>query len=218
MDQSKKKNQLPNCCGFDYCKQKKLYYVVNAATDEIQVYSKYFKFIKSVPFSNEFNKFKESQHHLNDLIVFNKKIFVSYFSLKGGWRKNNFDGGLAEIKLTDKKLFIKPILKNIKMPHSPKIIENKIHLLGSFHGEFLSQENKSMISKFPGFIRGLDFEGKFIFIGQSENMYILRMVGKSNNISCNAGIYLFDKKLKVSKFFSTPDIMNIHDLICRNVK
>ena len=44
-------------------------------------------------------------------------------------------------------------------------------------------------------------------------MYMHRLLGLSNNIMQNAGIYLFDSETKVSRFYSFPDLVNIHDIL-----
>ena len=211
------KFQLPNCCGVDYCNTKKKYYVINAGNDQIQIYDKNLVYIECVPFSDQFKKYQVSRHHLNDITVYKGKVYVSYFSLKGGWKDGKNDGGISEVSFFKKKCKKKVIVKNVEMPHSLKFFNNQLFFLGSFKGQ-LQNKSKKILGQFPGFVRGLDFDGKYFFIGQSENMYLLKSQGLSKNINCNAGIYLFDSKFKYSRFFSLPHVMNIHDLVCLNEK
>lgn len=72
--------------------------------------------------------------------------------------------------------------------------------------------NQKVAGKFSGFIRGLTFDGKYYFIGQSEDMYSSELFGVKDSIMVNAGVYLFDIKTKVTRFYSFPDLSNIHDI------
>ena len=72
----------------------------------------------------------------------------------------------------------------------------------------------SIKSSFPGFVRGLTFDGKYYYVGQSEDMYTSQNFGSSNqNTMCNAGIYKIDLEKNISRFISMYDNMNIHDLL-----
>jgi hypothetical protein len=76
---------------------------------------------------------------------------------------------------------------------------------------YITSQNPAGV--FPGFIRGIDFDGRFYFIGQSEPAYMSRLFGISNNIMMNAGIYIFDNVTKVSRFHAFMDTTNVHDII-----
>ena len=211
-DQSKNENDKPNACGIAYCDKRKLFFVSNAATDEISVYEKQnFKFIDKIKFSDKYDKLGDGQHHLNDLCIVGDSLIVSYFSFSGGWKKGIMDGGVAEIDINTFKNPPKQLFSNFWMPHSVKFLNGEICLLDSMRGSFWIG-NKRIEGNFPGFVRGLTYDNRFYYIGQSEGMYMVRLFGLSNNIMCNAGVYLFSVEHKVSRFFSFPDIMNIHDL------
>ena len=84
-------------------------------------------------------------------------------------------------------------------------------MLNSFN-KYLYHGTKK-VSKFSGFIRGLAFDDYF-YIGQSEDMYLSKDMGlETNNIMCNAGIFQLDINKNISRFLSTPDVMNIHDIL-----
>ena len=74
-------------------------------------------------------------------------------------------------------------------------------------------QTPSHIGEFDGFVRGLAFDGRFYFIGQSEDMYMGRVFGTRKNIMLNAGFYLFDPETKASRFYPMLDNMNIHDIL-----
>ena len=85
-------------------------------------------------------------------------------------------------------------------------------MLDSFN-KYLYHGTKK-VSKFSGFIRGLAFDGSYFYIGQSEDMYLSKDMGlETNNIMCNAGIFQLDINKNISRFLSTPDVMNIHDIL-----
>ena len=85
-------------------------------------------------------------------------------------------------------------------------------MLDSLNRNFFIGNNN--IGTFPGFIRGLTSDGNYFYVGQSEDMYSSRVMGKTSNVTMmNAGIYQFDHEKKISKFLAIPEIMNIHDIL-----
>ena len=79
---------------------------------------------------------------------------------------------------------------------------------GGFH-----TTDQVVAGEFDGFARGLAFDGRFYYIGQSEDMYMSKRFGTTNNIMLNAGFYLFDIGTKASRFYPMLDNMNVHDLM-----
>ena len=74
--------------------------------------------------------------------------------------------------------------------------------------------NSQMIAgEFSGFTRGLAYDGRFYYIGQSEDMYVTKRFGTAGNIMLNAGFYIFDRTSKASRFYPMLDNMNVHDLL-----
>lgn len=202
----KKKEEKPNFCGLSYDENTNNIYITNSGSDEISIFNlNKKKVIDKFSFSK---KKGSSLHHINDICIFKNKLYVSYFSYKGTWKSGIFDGGVCQI---DTKSFKKKeIIKNLWMPHSIKVLNNSFCVLNSMKGEFL-QKGKIQ-GKFPGFVRGISFDGEYFYIGQSEIMYMSRLFGKTKNIMCNAGIYIFDNNTKASRFYSFPDLMNVHDI------
>ena len=97
-------------------------------------------------------------------------------------------------------------------PHSPQIIDGNLCYLDSMRGR-LHTENQCIAGVFSGFARGLTHDGRFYYIGQSEDMYMSRVFGSRDNIMLNAGFYMFDAETKASRFYPMLDNMNIHDLL-----
>ena len=77
----------------------------------------------------------------------------------------------------------------------------------------LHTTNQVAAGAFYGFARGLAHDGRFYFVGQSEDMYMSQRFGVADNIMLNAGFYLFDKATKASRFYPMLDNMNVHDLL-----
>ena len=211
LDQSKEQDEKPNYCGITYLPQNKCFYVANTASDEISIYNQdNFNLVDKIIFSNKSKQFDDGQCHINDITSLGSSLLVSYFSRSGLWRKGIFDGGVSEIETENNK--INDLISNLSQPHSPEVIEGQIYVLDSFN-KYLYHGTKK-VSKFSGFIRGLAFDGSYFYIGQSEDMYLSKDMGlETNNIMCNAGIFQLDINKNISRFLSTPDVMNIHDIL-----
>ncbi len=203
----------PNYCGLGYNEQHNALILINAGKDTISVHDvNDFKRLEHISYSDRFEKNITSQHHLNDVCVKGNFLYVSYFSHSGNWKKGVFDGGISEFNI--EKLDLPPvrIVSNLWKPHSPKIIEGDLCFIDSMRGKFYTN-SQEVAGEFPGFMRGLAHDGRFFFIGQSEDMYISQRFTSQNNIMLNAGIYMFDRQTKASRFYPMLDNMNVHDLM-----
>jgi len=211
LDQSKNLTEKPNYCGITYMPGKKTFFIANTASDEISVYDKKkFKLLDKIIFSDKSKKFADGQCHINDLTTMGSSLIISYFSRSGLWRKGIFNGGISEIETDNNK--INDLILGLNQPHSPEVIEGQIYVLDSLN-KTLNHGTK-VISKFQGFIRGLASDGNCFYIGQSEDMYLSKEMGQNINITmCNAGIFQLDINKNITRFLSTPDIMNIHDIL-----
>ena len=121
------------------------------------------------PFINEL--VSEDRCHMNGLVVVdgNPKYVTTLgqTNIKQGWREDIISGGTL-INIDDNKI----ILKNLAMPHSPRMYNNDLYLLLSASGEFvkvnIENESYEVIRKFNGFCRGLSFYNDYAFIGFSK--------------------------------------------------
>jgi uncharacterized protein (TIGR03032 family) len=113
----------------------------------------------------------EDRCHLNGLaVVDGQPKWVTCLGLTntaGGWRENKANGGcLLDVASGE------PVLTGLSMPHSPRIRDGKLWLLESGHGAVCSGDAAAgkveTICKLPGFTRGLDFHGRFAFVGLSQ--------------------------------------------------
>lgn len=190
-------------------------FVVNAGRDSISVFDLYsFKHLKEIKISDKFELTKEEQHHLNDIFIDekNETLLVSMFSFSGNWRKDIYDGGILEYDLKKDKWGNYPLVSNMWMPHTPKIVDNKLHFVDSMRGDLYKTSNK-IIGKFSGFIRGFDKDEKYFYISQSSSRYFNRLSDISLNIPINCGIYVFDEITKASFFHCLNEFENIHSVV-----
>ena len=203
----------PNACGIAYSPQKRLVLIAYAHTDTIEVYEKdSFKKVHTIHISDKFKKTEVGQHHINDLCIVDNSLYISCFSLSGNWKRGFLDGGICEYDMDDFSSAPRTLINNLWMPHSIGFYNGNISYLDSMRG-LLFVGNHNVPGKFSGFVRGLDYDGRFFYVGQSEDMYTSRLFGISNNIMLNAGFYLFDMEAKASRFYPCLDIMNVHDLL-----
>jgi hypothetical protein len=203
-----------NFCGVDYDLKRDLIVLVNAKSDTVSLYKAAdFSLVERVEFSEKNKRDKvTSQHHLNDVCIDGDYIYVSYFSHSGNWKKNIHDGGVSEFHIERMSEGSVKVVTDLWKPHSPKIINGELCYLDSMRGKFYTG-NQTLSGEFHGFARGLAYDDRFYYIGQSEDMYMSKRFNISNNIMLNAGFYLFDLETKASRFYPMLDNMNIHDLM-----
>lgn len=144
----------------------------------------------------------EDRCHLNGLCLDGEgkiKYITSVCDsdVQDGWRKRRSeeDGFVFDVQEGKK------VCENLTMPHSPRIYDKKLWLLNSGKGEFGYVENNKFVPFvfIPGFLRGLDFIGKYAVIGSSmdrhEGRFSDLMLGeilKEKKIEARCGIYIVD--------------------------
>ncbi|TAL47808.1 MAG: TIGR03032 family protein [Methylovulum sp.] len=83
------------------------------------------------------------------------------------WRANKASGGLL-MQVPDGRI----VIEGLSMPHSPRWHQNKLWYLESGAGQLCTADpetgKKTLIAQLPGFTRGLDFCGRYAFIGLSQ--------------------------------------------------
>jgi uncharacterized protein (TIGR03032 family) len=109
--------------------------------------------------------------HLNGMVVVHDK--PKYLTALGetnttkGWKPGKANGGIL-IDADSQDI----ILRNLPMPHSPRLFKEGLFVLLSATGELarVSIENRSyeVVHQFNGFVRGLDRIGDFLFVGLSK--------------------------------------------------
>jgi len=197
--------------GLKIDKKKKLIYVVLSQHDKVAVYDiKNFKMVRSITISDKFAKTGIYHHHMNDVCLDGDSLYISMFSKTGNVQKDFYDSAIVEYDLNADKM-VGTVMDNLWQPHTIEIINNNLCFLDSMRGN-LHLGPQKIETHFNGFVRGLDFDGKYYYISQSVHRYFDRMKGYSNNISTDCGIFVFDNESKASKFYSTPGLRDINTL------
>jgi uncharacterized protein (TIGR03032 family) len=93
-----------------------------------------------------------------------------------GWRANKLRGGvLLEVESGEM------ILEGLAMPHSPRVVGDRLFLLNSASCELLEvdpqRRTSTVVGKLPGFARGLAASGDYLFIGLSQLRHDHRVFG-----------------------------------------
>ena len=109
--------------------------------------------------------------HLNGMATTDKQIkyltALGATSTEKGWKPGKATGGVL-IEADTQRL----ILRDLPMPHSPRIYSEGLFLLLSGTGELVQVDAErstyQVIHRFDGFARGLDRIGDYLFVGLSR--------------------------------------------------
>lgn len=195
--------------GVSFSKKYNQFFVACSYLDSILILDKNFKVVKEIKISKKAINSNSAIHHINDCLYSNDSLYVSMFSETGNWKQDVYDGCICEINLKTKTVE-KPILRNLWMPHNPKLVNGNFYVNDSLRGNLLGN-NFNEIANFKGFTRGLAHDGRFFYVGQSKNRNFSRNIGVSNNISIDTGIVVYDELNKISRFLQlSPKLSEIH--------
>lgn len=160
----------------------------------------------------------EDRCHLNGLTVNNENRYVTLFANsneKKGWKKTGFDKGLL-MDINDELI----LADQLPIPHSPRVIGNKLFFLLSATGEvhFYDLINKTIhfFTKIAGFVRGMNAKDDFLFVGvstirkESDSFGILPVSKESKQ----AGIivYKISTAEKVAELFYEEKVTEIFEV------
>ena len=86
---------------------------------------------------------------------------------QGGWRPNKISGGVL-MHVESREI----VLRNLPMPHSPRVYDGRLYLLLSATGELVCADPEEgsyeVVTQLPGFVRGLARYGDYLFVGLSR--------------------------------------------------
>lgn len=189
--------------GLTYCPKRKLIFIAKAGLDKVSVYRLAgYEHVTDIILSEKSRRYQKDTHHVNDIWVQGDYLYASMFSHSGNWPNGVYDGGVLEVDLENYENR-KILISNAWMPHSVCFIDNELHYLDSMNS-ILYRGSKKILGEFSGFLRGLAYDGRFYFIGQSESRYFDRLAGIKNYISLSGGFYMFDPISKAGRFYSVP--------------
>ncbi len=183
--------------GLSFDPVRKHFFMSCSYLDKVLELDENFEVVQEYPLSLKANMGNGPHHHTNDCLVIGDSLYVSMFSETGNWKKDIFDGVVVEFDIETGRKIGTPII-GLWMPHSVALIDGSLTVLDSLRGGLL-KNNSSVIGQFPGFMRGLDYDGQFYYIGQSKNRNFSKSIGASNNISIDNGVVIFDEISKVSR-------------------
>jgi hypothetical protein len=193
--------------------ENKFVYVTLSRHDRIGVFSlDSLSEVNSIMLSQKFERSDRIRyhHHANDICIDGESLFVSMFSSSGNLKREWFDGSILEYDLHEQR-FVGSIANNLWQPHSVKIMNGKLSFLDSMRGALHIAAHK-VETRFNGFVRGLDCDDSYYFIGQSIHRYFDRMKGVSDNIAVDAGVFIYDSDSKATRFLPTLGIRDINTL------
>lgn len=198
--------------GITYSKQTDRFYVAASHADRILILDPNLKIEGYIPLSHKFDRTQSPVHHCNDVCVHGTSLYVSMFSLTGNWKQDVFDGVVLEFDLITREK-LGPVITDLWMPHNVGVIDGRIVVLDSLRGG-LRINNANASGVFPGFSRGLGYDGQFFYVGQSRNRNYSKNLGLSKNISLDTSIIVFDNETKVSRSMALPSrLSEIHGIV-----
>lgn len=109
-----------------------------------------------------------------------------------GWRPNKASGGAILDVSTGRT-----VAQNLSMPHSPRRFNGSLYVLNSGLGQLCQVDPQSgrlsPVEQFPGYTRGLSFQGQFAFVGLSKiretNVFGGLPIGENpESLKCGVGI------------------------------
>jgi uncharacterized protein (TIGR03032 family) len=113
----------------------------------------------------------EDRCHLNGLAMMDGQpkymTALAVSDAPAGWRPFKRDGGVLMAVPSGEM-----ICRGLSMPHSPRVYDGQLWVLNSGSGSFGVVDPQSgqyqEVANLPGFTRGLDFLGRFAFVGLSQ--------------------------------------------------
>jgi hypothetical protein len=199
------------CHGIAYCPKRNIVCLGCTSLDKVTAYdAATHKLVFTIELTGKIKHSGKAEHWLNDLCIRDNYLYITMFSLSGSHLNGIYDGGIMQVDLEDlSKRYV--LMHDLWMPHTVRFFDDQICFLDSMNGYFY-RTTKNIIGEFDGFMRGLAFDGKYYYVGQSETRYFDRLKGIKKHIAMSAGFYLFDDETKAAKFFCTPNIRQVHDL------
>jgi len=187
-------------------------YIGQPGRDSIAIYSlSEGTLVGEIFISDKWSRNRKDNHHINDIYVHDGSLFICLFSFSGNWMHEVYDGGILEICVGSEEI-LGPVVSGLWMPHSVQRIGGQLTYLDSMRGE-LRNTSWDVLGKFNGFLRGLDFDGRYYYVGTTEHRYPEKLHGLSRNISLDTGFHIFDAKNKMSRFFSLPVTDGVHSVL-----
>lgn len=177
-----------------------LVYIVETRHNRIGIFTiEPFKRVDEIVVSPD----EDDRNHINDLSFHDDKLMLSMFSTKEYWRKNMeagvFDGAIAEFDFRKKEL-LGYVARGLQMPHTLMYIGDELCYCESF--ALTAKRSGRAIAKYSGYTRGLAYDGRFFYVGQSRFRH--RRRHSELTLSSDGGLHLLDPKEGLARFVQLP--------------
>jgi uncharacterized protein (TIGR03032 family) len=162
----------------------------------------------------------EDRCHLNGMASDDTKPrYVSIIACSdtpGGWRHNKASSGCI-LEVTSGNV----VARNLSMPHSPRLFDNRLWVLDSGRGHLSVVDPGSgkvdPVAGVPGYTRGLAFWGPYAFIGLSRiretNVFGgLPIAEKRDELICGVGVIEWHSGRTVGTFMLRSGVEEIYDV------
>ena len=132
-----------------------------------------------------------------------------------GWRDDKLSGGC--IMDVDSNEFV---IKNLAMPHSPRIFNGELYALLSATGELIKVDadtgSYEVVSKHNGFVRGMTLIGEHLFIGLSRlrktHTFGSLDMAQRDDLVCGFEVVHLPTGAKVSQFKFMATCEEVYDI------
>lgn len=186
--------------------------MVSSFTDSVILVNGQGEIEREFQISEKAKTYGSAQHHCNDICLVGKFAYISMFSVTGNWKRGKYDGGIVELDLETGEMMV--LDNTLTMPHNISVFDGQFRVLNSFKGEILLN-NFELFGSLPGFVRGLDEDSHYLYVGESKNRNFNRLNTSRTPVSIDTRITIIDKKYKCSKSLPLPrSISEVHSLLC----
>ena len=120
------------------------------------------------------------------------------------------DGCLMQINLETKEQTI--LFDSLVYPHSIVKMNDQFYVLEALKGEVRCLESDLRL-QFPGFLRGMFWNEKLCYVGQSRSRHLAKSREFQANLSMDNGIHIILLDQQFSRFVPLPDDCDVYTLL-----
>jgi len=167
--------------------------------------------IRSI-FKSNYDDFVD-HFHINDIVINDKYLYVSLMSINGGLNSISWfnDGAILEIDMNKNKIN-RVLKKDMLFPHTIFCLNECMLYCETGNGRVFC--DSQILCEYNGLLRGLDFDGYTLYIGQSSPRHITKeLFALKKTILFNAGIYFYEPYTKSSQFYPIREVEEIYDIL-----
>ena len=171
------------------------------------------KNVKRFSIANTPEKRKTSlaQHHINDMSFYDGNLYATMFSATGSWQQGFLDGAIKKINVETGH--VSTIFNDLQMPHNIQVDHTGMKFCNSLTGE-VYKNNKQIIYRGNGFVRGLCECDNYFIVGESKNRNFASIESPILNNCLDTRLNFVDKPTLAYKSLQLPlGISEIHGIL-----